>query len=94
MVVAALEEMGFSPPNEIEGWLKAGNHRWPNGSLPINTSGGNLAEAYIHGFELVLEAVRQVRGESTSQVKDVQNSLVISGPGAIPSSVIVFSREP
>jgi acetyl-CoA acetyltransferase len=94
MVVMALAEMGFSEPNEIEAWLKNGNIRFPNGSLPINTSGGNLAEAYIHGFELVLEAVRQVRGEAINQVPNVQNSLVVAGPGALPASAVLFSKEP
>lgn len=94
MVLIALVEMGFAGPREVEGWLTAGNVRWPDGTLPINTSGGNLAEAYIHGFELVNEAVRQVRGESTSQVRDVRHSLVVSGPGATPASVALFSKEP
>ena len=44
---------------------------WPGGRLPaLNTSGGNLAECYIHGFELVLEAVRQVRGTSTARRRE------------------------
>jgi acetyl-CoA acetyltransferase len=93
MVVMAICEMGFSTPEKVEDWLKAGNVRWPNGRLPINTSGGNLAEAYIHGFQLVNEAARQVRGESTCQVKDVVNSLVVSGPGALPASVAILSAE-
>jgi len=93
MVVIALCEMGFTTPQEVEAWLKAGNIRWPEGRLPINTSGGNLAEAYIHGFQLVNEAVRQVRGQSTCQVKDVVNSLVVSGPGALPASVAVLSAD-
>ena len=93
MVVMALCEMGFTTPDEVEEWLKAGNLRWAGGRLPINTSGGNLAEAYIHGFELVNEAVRQVRGESTAQVKDVVNSLVVAGPGALPASAALFSTE-
>src|SRR5690606_24925964 len=82
MVVIAMCEMGFTTPEEIEGWLKKGSIRWPDGELPVNTSGGNLAEAYIHGFELVNEAARQVRGDSTSQVKNVVNSLVVAGPAA------------
>jgi acetyl-CoA acetyltransferase len=93
MVVMALCEMGFAAPDEVEDWLLAGNVRWPHGRLPINTSGGNLAEAYIHGFELVNEAVRQVRGESTSQVPDVRYSLVVSGPGALPASAAILSAE-
>ena len=33
---------------------------WPNGRLPTNTSGGGMSEAYVHGFNLVLEGVRQM----------------------------------
>ena len=61
--------------------MAGGRLRWPDGGLPINTSGGNLGEAYIHGMENVIEAVRQVRGESTCQVADVELSLSVSGSG-------------
>jgi acetyl-CoA acetyltransferase len=94
MVVIAMVEMGIAPADEIEQWLKGGNARWPHGRMPINTSGGNLAEAYIHGFQLINEAVRQVRGESVCQVVDVENSLVVAGPGALPTSAAVLSRHP
>lgn len=94
LALMAMCEMGIAEPSEIENWLLAGNARWPDGELPINTSGGNLAEAYVHGFELVNEAARQVRGESTCQVNDVEFSLVVSGPGALPSSAALLSVEP
>jgi acetyl-CoA acetyltransferase len=94
LALIAMCEMGIAAPDEIEQWLLAGNARWPDGALPINTSGGNLAEAYVHGFELVNEAARQVRGESTCQVDGVEFSLVVSGPGALPASAALLSAEP
>jgi acetyl-CoA acetyltransferase len=91
-VVMALCEMGFAAPDQVEGWLMAGNIRWPDGRLPINTSGGNLGEAYIHGFGNLVEAVRQVRGESTCQVEGVELSLSVSGPGYAPGSAVLFGK--
>lgn len=92
-VLISLSEMGFAPPDGIEEFVSDGNIQWPDGALPINTSGGNLAEAYIRGFELVTEAVRQIRGESTCQVEGAGLSLVISGPGYCPGSSVLFSKE-
>ena len=66
-VLMAICEMGFAEPGEVEAFVRRGL-AGPDAELPINTSGGNLGEAYIHGFELVNEAVRQVRGDSTCQV--------------------------
>ena len=61
----------------------------PSGRLPLNTSGGNLAEAYVHGLNLAVEGVRQVRGESTNQVPDVKVALVTAGPLTAPVSDLV-----
>jgi acetyl-CoA acetyltransferase len=91
-VLMAIAEMGFCEPGELNDFAANGNLRWPNGELPINTSGGNVGEAYIHGFGNVVEAVRQVRGESTCQVADVELSLSVSGPGFAPGSAVLFGR--
>ena len=64
-----------------------------DGDLPLNTSGGNLAECYMHGLGLNLEAVRQVWGDSTSQVDNVDVSMVISGPMVTPVSCSIFGSE-
>jgi len=91
-VLMAISEMGFCEPGEINDFVADGNLQWPDGRLPINTSGGNLGEAYIHGFGNVVEAVRQVRGESTCQVADVELSVSVSGPGYAPGSAVLFGK--
>jgi acetyl-CoA acetyltransferase len=90
----AIADIGFCAPEEVGEFVSHGNLLWPDGGLPFNTSGGNIAEAYIHGFQLIVEAVRQVRSESTCQVSDVEFSLCVSGPGTPPSSAVIFSRDP
>ena len=91
-VLMAIAEMGFCDPSELNDFVADGNIQWPDGRLPINTSGGNLGEAYIHGFGNMVEAVRQVRGESTCQVPDVELSLSVSGPGYAPGSAVLFGK--
>jgi acetyl-CoA acetyltransferase len=91
-VLMAMAEMGFCAPEELNEFVSGGRLRWPHGALPFNTSGGNFGEAYIHGMENVNEAVRQVRGESTCQVADVELSLSVSGPGFAPGSAVLFGR--
>ena len=63
-----IEDFGFCAKGEGGPFVEGGTLEWPHGDLPINTAGGNLAEAYIHGLSLVNEGVRQLRGESTAQV--------------------------
>jgi hypothetical protein len=48
----------------------------------------------MHGLELQIEAVRQLRGQSTSQVPEARVSMVISGPMVTPvSSLILGSAD-
>ncbi len=89
-VMVSLVEHGFCTPEEVMEFCTFENLTAPNGKLPINTSGGNLAECYMHGLELVNEAVRQVRGSSTSQVKDAKISAVVSGPMVAPVSDLLL----
>jgi acetyl-CoA acetyltransferase len=86
----AFVEMGFCKPEELETLFAGGRLAGPDAPLPLNTSGGNIGEAYIHGFELVNEAVRQVRGQSTCQAASVARSLAVAGPGYAPGSAVLF----
>jgi acetyl-CoA acetyltransferase len=89
-VMTSLVEHGFCHPDETQDFCTFENLTWPKGRLPINTSGGNLAECYMHGLELIIEAARQVRGTSTCQVKDAEISMVVSGPMVAPVSDLIL----
>lgn len=89
-VVMALAEHGLFRPEEANEFLTLENLIAPDGRLPLNTSGGNLAECYMHGFEQVIEAVRQVRGTSTAQARRHDVALVIGGPMVAPSSSLLL----
>jgi acetyl-CoA acetyltransferase len=91
LVLLSLEEYGFCPRGEARHFVSGGRLEWPNGELPVNTSGGSLSEAYIHGYNLIVEGVRQIRGTSTSQVADANLCLVTSGAG-VPTSAMILAR--
>ena len=60
-VEATLRDYGFFAPEEGAGWF-GGGRTAPGGSLPVNTSGGLLAESYFMGMTPVTEAVMQLMG--------------------------------
>jgi acetyl-CoA acetyltransferase len=87
MVLMQLEGFGFCGRGEAKDFIKGGDIAL-EGRLPINTHGGLLGEAYIHGMNSMAEGVRQARGSSVNQVKNVNHVLVSSGmAGAILSRV-------
>ncbi|MBV8190547.1 MAG: acetyl-CoA acetyltransferase, partial [Alphaproteobacteria bacterium] len=92
-VLMSLVEHGFFKAEEANAFLTTENLIAPKGKLPLNTSGGNLAECYMHGLELQVEAVRQLRGQSTSQVAGAEVSMVISGPMVTPVSSMILGAE-
>jgi len=92
-VVMSLVEHGFFKAEEANEFLKFENLIVEGGRLPLNTSGGNLAECYMHGLSLIIEGVRQVRGESVNQVRDLNTCLVSAGPLSPPVSSIILGSE-
>ena len=92
-VLMSLVEHDFFVPEEANEFLVPENLTAPGGRLPLNTSGGNLAECYMHGLELQIEAVRQLRGQSTNQVPGARVGLVISGPMVTPVSSMILGTE-
>ena len=98
-VLTSFEDLRFCAPGEggpfteggrLEAAAVADADAPHAGEFPINTSGGNLAEAYTHGFNLAVEAVRQLRGDSTMPVPDARTCIVAAGPASAPISVAIF----
>lgn len=90
-VLIQLEEFGFCERGEAKDFVRDGNIEL-GGGLPINTHGGQLGEAYIHGMNGVAEAVRQVRGNAVNQVSGVEHVLVSAGTG-VPTSGILLATD-
>lgn len=91
MVLPQLEEFGFCGRGEAKDFIADGNIEL-GGGLPINTNGGQLGEAYIHGLNGIAEAVRQIRGTSVNQVDAVEHVLVTAGTGVPTSGLILGQR--
>ena len=90
-VLPQLEEFGFCAPGEAKDFIADGNIEL-GGRLPINTHGGQLGEAYLHGMNGIAEGVRQVRGTSVNQVDDVDHVLVTAGTG-VPTSALILGAD-
>ena len=93
MVILQLEDYGFAPVGEGGPFVADGNIRYGTGTLPVNTHGGNLSEAYIIGMTHVREAVEQLRGTAVNQVEGAEVALVTGGPAGLPVSGAILRRD-
>ncbi|GLX34663.1 lipid-transfer protein [Streptomyces roseochromogenus] len=84
-VLMQLEEFGFCGPGEAADFVAAD-------ALPLNTHGGQLGEAYLHGMNGIAEAVRQLRGTSVNQVAGAGHVLVTAGTG-VPTSGLILGAD-
>ncbi|MFG2224824.1 lipid-transfer protein [Streptomyces sp. NPDC048644] len=84
-VLMQLEEFGFCGPGEAAGFVAAD-------ALPLNTHGGQLGEAYLHGMNGIAEGVRQVRGSSVNQAPGAARVLVTAGTG-VPTSGLILGAD-
>jgi acetyl-CoA acetyltransferase len=83
-----LDELGFCGKGEAKDFIADGAIE-VGGRLPINTHGGQLGEAYIHGMNGIAEGVRQLRGTSVNPVSGVEHVLVTAGTG-VPTSGLIL----
>jgi acetyl-CoA acetyltransferase len=93
MVLLALEDFGFCKAGESGDFVMSEGIRWDTGKLPLNTSGGHLSEAYVHGMNHLTEGVRQLRGESTAQVPGARTCLVTAGLGVAPTGGLILGAR-
>ena len=91
-VLMQIEDYGFCERGEGGPFIESGALAWEGGSLPTNTHGGSLSEAYIHGLNHVVEGVRSLRDESTSPVDGAEVCLVTSA-ACVPSSAVLLGRK-
>jgi acetyl-CoA acetyltransferase len=90
LVLLALEGYGFCGRGEAGDFSEGGNLEI-GGKLAINTAGGSLADGFLHGFNHVIEGVRQMRGTSANQVTQAQACFVGSAD-AVPTSALILRR--
>ncbi|GAA0496696.1 lipid-transfer protein [Streptomyces sp. NPDC046215] len=88
LVPLSLEGYGFCARGEGGAFTEGGALEL-GGRLPLNTGGGGLSEAYVHGFNLINEGVKQLRGTSTAQVPGAATCLVTAGEG-VPTSALLL----
>ncbi|WEK43863.1 MAG: transporter [Candidatus Sphingomonas colombiensis] len=91
--VMSLIDHGFCDYDNAAEVIRFDNLIADGGKLPINTAGGNLAQGFIHGIGLPIEAVRQLRGESSNPVAGARTCLLAGGPGAPTVSSAIFANR-
>jgi len=87
-----LEDLGFCPKGEGGGFV-SGGHIAPGGGLPVNTNGGGLSYCHpgMYGLFLLIEAVRQLRGDAGArQVADAETAIAHGNGGVLSSQSTVI----
>lgn len=93
--IFGLEDLGFVGRGEAGAFIADG-HTSPGGALPMNTNGGGLSYTHTgsYGMFLIQESVRQIRGEASAQVADVNVSVALGVGGMfMAASTLVLGSE-
>ena len=88
-VLTILEDLGFCSKGEGGGWVTGGRLRFdrPDDGPALNTDGGGLSSNHpgMRGIFLLIEATRQLRGESGSQVEQARLAVAHGNGGMLGS---------
>jgi acetyl-CoA C-acetyltransferase len=95
-----LEDLGFAKKGEGGQYVEGGRLRWDRPGAPaLNTDGGGLSSNHpgMRGIFLLIEAVRQLRGESTSQVAGARLAVAHGNGGQLASrhsgGTVILGRD-
>jgi acetyl-CoA acetyltransferase len=91
LVLLSLEAYGFCERGAAADFVRAGA-LGPRGKLPVNTGGGGLSEAYIHGMNLLAEGARQLRGQGSTQIENARTCLV-TGCDSTPNGALLLRSD-
>lgn len=95
-VLTVLEDLGFCDKGEGGALVESGELE-PGGSWPMNTHGGELAQAHpisAGGMMHITEAVRQLRGEAEAmQVDDARTALVHGNGGILSTQTVTILQR-
>jgi acetyl-CoA acetyltransferase len=92
-VLQTLEEYGLAPRGQA-GAKALAEGIGPDGWLPLNTSGGLLSESGTPGLQLVIEGVRQMRGDARLQVKNPEVGIVSNQGGSMHTHATLILGQP
>lgn len=91
IVLQQLEDWGLTERGGAGEAVRAGE-TLPGGRIPVNPHGGLLSEGYVHGFNNIAEAVRQLRGDAASHQVAEPEVALCTGFGGSYGSALVLTR--
>ncbi len=99
-VATILEDLGFCEKGDIKNFVRGNRLRFDTkGGLALNTDGGGLSSNHpgMRGIFLLIEAARQLRGESTSQVKRAKLAVAHGNGGQLggnhAAATIILAKD-
>jgi acetyl-CoA acetyltransferase len=91
-VLIGLEGLGLCGRGEAGGLVRSGA-TGIDGSLPVNTHGGLLAEGYLHGMNTVAEAALQVQGRAGDRQAPRHEVCAVTSGALMDGSALLLTAD-